>query len=463
LGLKHMIEKDLKKYGVAFGGYTELRQQRDINTSIVLLNGNLTANEKTTAVGISARAYRQGYWGFASQPGVGEETVRAVIARAAENADFLAAKSSRKWPELPVTNASGSHDLAPKSPFSGKDLIDFMRDMESYIVAKHKNIKRRRFWFTGRDVEKSLLTAHGTEYYSHIPLYRIILSMTYEDNGERADIYRMSGGCGFGMEILSQKEEFRALIDETAEHLAKKCSGVYTEAGRKECVLSGNLAGILAHEAIGHTAEADLVLGGSVAAQFMDNKVASDLVTLVDFANTDGEVMCPSPVYVDDEGTPAEDVVLIDKGILKSFMHDKQSALHFGVKPKGNARAGMYSDEPLIRMRNTAILPGKDKLEEMISSIDDGYFLMLNGSGQAEVTSEFMFAVQLGYEIKGGKLGRAIKDTSVSGMAYDVLKSVTMVSDKMAWPRGGMCGKVQPIFAGVGGADIKCRVTVGGR
>ena len=99
------------------------------------------------------------------------------------------------------------------------------------------------------------------------------------------------------------------------------------------------------------------------------------MVTLVDYANTAFGKRCPVPVYVDDECTPARDAVLIQDGILVGYMHNKESAAHFGHEPTGNARAYSFSDEPLIRMRNTCIVPGKQKLQDMISSIDDGYFL----------------------------------------------------------------------------------------
>ena len=84
-------------------------------------------------------------------------------------------------------------------------------------------------------------------------------------------------------------------------------------------------------------------------------------------------------------------------------------------------------------MRNTAILPGTDKLEDMIASIDDGYYLIKTNNGQADTTSEFMFGITLGYEIKNGKLGRAIQDTTISGIAFDVLKTVSMISDELHW------------------------------
>jgi len=144
-------------------------------------------------------------------------------------------------------------------------------------------------------------------------------------------------------------------------------------------------------------------------------------------------------------------------------MHSRESARHFGVKPQGNARAYQFSDEPLIRMRNTAILPGKDKLSDMIASVDDGYYLVKTGNGQADTTSEFTFSVELGYEIKNGKLGKAIRETTISGVAFDMLKTIDMVSDDMSWDCAGMCGKKQPIPVGMGGPAVRCDMNIGGR
>jgi TldD protein len=99
----------------------------------------------------------------------------------------------------------------------------------------------------------------------------------------------------------------------------------------------------------------------------------------------------------------------------------------------------------------------------MIASIDDGYYLIKNSNGQADSTSEFTFGVTLGYKIKNGKISSAIKDTTISGIAFDVLRSVSMVSDDMVWSNGGMCGKKQPIPVSFGGPAIKCKVNIGGR
>jgi TldD protein len=159
---------------------------------------------------------------------------------------------------------------------------------------------------------------------------------------------------------------------------------------------------------------------------------------------------------------PSRDTVLIDNGVLRGFMHNKESAEFFHAEATGNARAYQFFDEPLIRMRNTAILPGPHKLEDMIASVDHGYYLMWPSNGQADSTSEFMFGVSLGYEIRNGRIGRAITDTTISGVAFDMLKTITMVSDQMSWSCAGMCGKKQIIPVGMGGPAIKCRVHLGG-
>ncbi|MCL2549039.1 MAG: TldD/PmbA family protein, partial [Symbiobacteriaceae bacterium] len=204
--------------------------------------------------------------------------------------------------------------------------------------------------------------------------------------------------------------------------------------------------------------ESDLVLGGSVAGNLMNEQVASELVTLVDFAHTCRGLTTPVPVIVDDEGIKASDAILIENGVLRSYMHNRLNALKMGHSPQGNARADIFSDEPLIRMRNTAILPGKSQLEDLIASVDKGYYLVRSSNGQADTTSEFMFGIAEGYEITNGRIGQAIRDTTISGVAFDMLKTVDMISSDMTWGSSGWCGKKQTITVGMGGPALRCRI-----
>ena len=168
------------------------------------------------------------------------------------------------------------------------------------------------------------------------------------------------------------------------------------------------------------------------------------------------------PVYADDEGTPARDAVLIKDGILTEFMNSRETSARMGIRPTGSARAYAPSDEPLIRMRNTAILPGRSTLDELIGGVDDGYYIVKTGNGQADSTTEFMFGVTLAYEIKKGKLGRAIRDTTISGSAIKVLQSVDAVSSDMYWTCTGYCGKKQPMVVSMGGPALRAQAHIGG-
>jgi TldD protein len=205
------------------------------------------------------------------------------------------------------------------------------------------------------------------------------------------------------------------------------------------------------------------VISGSVAGDNLGAKVASEKFTLMDCAGRGPDGEGTIAIHVDDEGTLCRDVTIIENGVLKEFLTDKETARELGRMPSGNARAFSFSDEPLVRMRNTLIKPGTDKLDDMIGAIGDGYFLKRTLNGQADMTSEFTFAMGCGYEIKSGKLSRGLRDTTISGVAFDMLKTVTHVSDDMWWSGGGMCGKKQPMPVGMGGPAVKCKVNLGGR
>lgn len=455
---------NLRRHAALFTDYAELRVQENKTIRISLLNGDVVGNSRSAQAGLSARSFKDGVWGFASTPELDDGSMRSVVTRALDNARFLASRDGTPRGQLPSRPGVSVNDLSTTKPRrSQKELIDFVRAIDGYCAAQFPGLSSRSVSLSCLDMEKTLVTADGADAYSLVPRSILAVSLTVDADGEPVDLYEVYGGLGQFEDVFADPPNLFPNLDMLADNLARKSKGVYTRPGTHDVVLDSDLAGILAHEAIGHTVEADGVLGGSVAADAMNTVVASPLVTLVDFANTALGRTCPVPLWTDDEGVAARDAVLIDKGVLRSYMHNKDSARHFGVEPTGNARAYGFYDEPLIRMRNTAILPGTSKLSDMLSSIDDGYYFLRSSNGQADSTSEFMFGVVMGFEVKGGKIGDAIRDTTISGVAFDMLKTVTAVSDDMSWSCGGMCGKKQMIPVGMGGPAIRCRLNVGGR
>ncbi|WP_353894031.1 TldD/PmbA family protein [Proteinivorax hydrogeniformans] len=454
----------LRGFQDCFTDHTELRLQKNSNVAIALVNGNLVRNEKNTSSGISSRIYHKGVFGFAASPKIDEESVKKVLNKAKENAYRLSSLEKKNKGPLPHESFEVIKDFSTKKNLvSRKEMIDFLKALHQYATSTYKDLKSSTFVINNLDMEKSLLTSFGAAGYTLTPRTIVMISLSLEKDGVTYDSYEVLGGLGQYEDYFDNPKDLFVKVDETYKKVREKSEGVYPEAGYKDVILDSNLAGILAHEAIGHTTEADMVKSGSVAKDYLGQKVASELVTLVDFAYEYNGDICPVPVYIDDEGTKPKDAVIIQDGILKNFMNNKDLSVDLGHQPTGNARAYAFSDEPLVRMRNTAILPGKDNLEDMIASIDDGYYLTKPSNGQADSTSEFMFGVPNGYEIKRGKITRAIKDTTISGVAFDMLKTITMVSDEMSWSNSGMCGKKQGIPVGMGGPAIKCKINIGGR
>jgi TldD protein len=168
-------------------------------------------------------------------------------------------------------------------------------------------------------------------------------------------------------------------------------------------------------------------------------------------------------IGVDDEGIIAGKTIIIENGILKSFLHNRESALVFGTTPTGNARAFEYNDEPLIRMRNTFIEPRSDKVDDMIKETRHGFLIKGPRNGQADANGEFMFGCQEVYLIEKGEIRSLMMGTSISGNTFDVLRSVDMVGNDFSYDIGtGYCGKSQPAKVDGGGPHIRCTAIVGG-
>ena len=443
---------------------TVLRGHRNRSRRVVLLKGNLVQNSRSEGTGINARVNNHGTFGFASIAEYTPEAAEKVIRAATENALFLGKHSGRNTP-MPASAGTGAVPLNTAiHDTEQKELIEMCRTVDNYIAEKYPDLTSRTVVYTEDSQDRIIYTSDAYNGHLVTPRCHVYVMMSAETKaGVPVELFKAFGGFGSFHDHFSEPEKMYPEIDVLYKRLMDKKEGVYAEAGYKTVVLGGMMGGMLAHEAVGHTVEADLVRGGSVAGPNLNQRVASELVNMTDFAHTFEGGPAPLPVYLDDEGTVAVDDVLIRDGILTGYMNDRESAAEYGMTPTGNARGWTFADEPIIRMRNTCILPGKNTVEELIASVDDGYYLIDSGNGQADLTGEFMFGVTCGYEIKNGKLGKALLDTTVTGIAFDMLKTVDMVSDKVEWSSSGFCGKKQPMAVGMGGPHMRCKIMIGGR
>lgn len=459
-----MRKFDLTPYQHLLPGYAELRVQENRLRDITITDGKIIKNESSSKKGLSARVLSGGIMGFAASETISDAGIRKVLEQAKQNANYLSPFQKQQAPKnLQYRPFKHSIDLSTKKQVkTAGEVLEYLMAVDAYIQKTYPDLKSHTVRLTELDIEKDLINSPGSVLASLWSRSHIYIRMIKEKDGIPYSYYEIVGGMGDFEDHFEDVQQIYNIADTAYKRLIDKTEAVEAKAGMTDVIISSELTGILAHEAVGHTAEADNVLSGSFIGHMVGKQVASEKVSLIDFANSYNGELLPMPVFIDDEGMKAEDAVIIENGILKGFMHNMMSADKLGATPTGNARAFDFFDEPLIRMRNTAILPGNDKIEDMVSSIENGYYIMSSSNGQADSTGEFMFGVQLGYEIKNGKIGRALKETTISGMAFDVLKSTTMLADDLKFFNNGYCGKKQIMPTADGGPTLKCRMNIGG-
>ncbi|MFT5481474.1 MAG: TldD protein [Halieaceae bacterium] len=445
------------------GDYSEIREHQLQEIRMVFVDGNLTVNRQSSEGGSSVRIFDQGYWGFASTPRAGEEPIAGIWQKASANAKALSRFGEKQKLLMPDVSYRGEHPIAAQPRATTKEFVALLEELHVHCAEKYPSLISSKFMIHDEFHSKHLRNSFGSDVLNCIDRASVYMTFIMEnEHGKPVDLTEVISGKGGLADLDLSAAVLEPKLAQLFEHLQAKRYAVPVKGGEHTIVISPELAGMLAHEAMGHPCEADIVLGGAVTGNLMGERVASDHITMIDFAHSYEGAELLIPVYADDEGTPGKDALLIENGILKEFMNSRETAGQLGVSVTGNARGFNYNDEPLVRMRNTAILPGKDKLEDMIAGVERGYYLVKTGNGQADSTTEFMFGIDLGYEIRDGKLGSAIADTTVSGTAINMLQTVDAVSDDMVWSCSGYCGKKQPMVVSMGGPALRGRAHLGG-
>ena len=274
------------------------------------------------------------------------------------------------------------------------------------------------------------------------------------------DGYSASSSLG-GAEILERLPDCSA---QALDSLRAALAAEPIQPGEYECICTPQVTGMIVHEAFGHGVEMDMfVKDRALAKNCVGTQVASELVTMKDGAATSYEDV--ASYFFDDEGNPASDTVIIDRGILVSGICDGVSAARLGVRPTGNGRRESVDHKVYTRMTNTVFDSGNDKLEDMIASIEHGYLLDGVESGMEDPKHwGIQCIVSRGYEIAGGKLtGKMISPVVMTGYVPDLLGSISMASGDRKVSGNGGCGKGHKEWVKVadGGPYLKCRARLG--
>ncbi|HIR08195.1 MAG TPA: TldD/PmbA family protein [Candidatus Pullichristensenella stercoripullorum] len=276
-----------------------------------------------------------------------------------------------------------------------------------------------------------------------------------------------TGSCNPGAMMGFELFDGRVDPEEVGRRAAKQAvTMLHAEpcpAGVMCAVIDKGFGGVIFHEACGHSLEATAVaFGNSEFAGKLGQQIASPIVTAIDDGTMENEW---GSINIDDEGTPATRLVLIENGVLKNYMVDRLNGRRMAMAVTGSARRQDYTCAPTSRMRNTFIAPGNDDEGEIISSMGDGLYAKAMGGGSVNpITGEFNFAVSEGYLVKGGRIDRPVRGATLIGKGADILKKIDRVGKTLELGQG-MCSSVSgSIPVNVGQPMIRVTdITVGGR
>lgn len=295
------------------------------------------------------------------------------------------------------------------------------------------------------------------------PLVRLNVTVIAEENNKReTGSFGGGGRTDYTTFIKNNLAEF--YVKEAVRQAIQNLDAKPAPAGLMPVVLGSGWPGVLLHEAVGHGLEGDFNRkGASNFSNSLNQKVASDLVTVVD----DGTLQDRrGSLTVDDEGTPTQRTVLIENGVLKNYLQDRLNARLMKTQSTGNGRRQSYAHIPMPRMTNTFLLPGKHTHEEIIASVPYGIYAEHFGGGSVDITSgKFVFSASSAYLIENGKITTPIKGATLIGQGPEVMKKIKMVGNNLELDTGiGVCGKDgQSVPVGVGMPTVLVEeMTVGG-
>ena len=456
-----LCEKVLAKALSKGGDFADLYFEHTISNYVILEDGKVNRAYSDVALGVGIRTVKGDQVGYGYTQELEEKSMLAAASTAATIASAQATKPAGQFIRLKTDNYYPLERLLTAVPLESKlPLVQLVNDacfaLSPLIVKVNATLhdQQKRILVVGSD---------GTKAEDLIPRNFLAASVTAEKNARRE---RSGWNIGGRKDFSFYTPDIANQISKTAvERTLVLFDAVQPPAGEMPVVLGPGVTGILLHEAIGHGMEADFNRKNiSTYSTMIGKQVAEPIVTIIDDATI--PTMLGS-INVDDEATPGKKTVLVDKGILSSYMHDRISAKHYKLEPTGNGRRESYQHYIQPRMRNTYMLPGPSLPEEVIKSAQKGIYVKDVSNGQVKIgEGDFAFYVSQGSIIENGKLTAPIKDVNIMGNGPKMLKNVTMVANdlEMYHGGGGACGKGgQAVPVGFGLPTILVKsMTVGG-
>ncbi|MFM9979118.1 MAG: metalloprotease TldD [Sphingomonadaceae bacterium] len=437
----------------------ELYLQHRMTESFGFDDGRLKTADYGTETGFGLRGVSGEATGFAHA----DEISEAAIRRAAQTLTLLDPAADAPAPPPRRSNRHLYTDADPLSAVPFAEKVALCEAIDAAARARDPRVAQVSVSLSGSWSVIDIVRADGFVASDIRPLVRLNVSIVAKQ-GDR----RESGSFGLGgrylYDTLLEPATWNRAIDEALRQALVNLESVAAPAGEQTVLLGPGWPGILLHEAIGHGLEGDFNRKKTSAfSGRVGTRVGAPGVTVVDDGSIENR---RGSLSIDDEGTPTQENILIEDGILKGYMQDRLNARLMGVPATGNGRRESYAHAPMPRMTNTFMRGGNDDPGELLSRVKSGIFAKSFGGGQVDIVSgKFVFTCTEAYRIENGKLGAPIKGATLIGDGPSVLTKVLGIGNDMALDEGiGMCGKGgQSVPAGVGQPTLLVDgLTVGG-
>lgn len=446
---------------VAYGGdFAELFVEQKTATGIVMLGGKVENALSGKDFGIGLRIFN----GFKSIYVYTSQKEENHLIKMAQNASkaLMADVSVNGDIKLNRVEYSNRHEVKVLPETIAKmQKVELMRRAHETIDSYDDSITQAMIRY--QDSKQNVLIANTEGKWiedQRIRTRMAMQSVASKDGEMQTGFYGPGAHKGFEFYDDINIEDYAR---ESARIAVTMLNAEECPSGKMPVIINNEFGGVIFHEACGHSLEATSVAKGvSVFSDKLGEKIAADCVSAID----DGTITNAwGSQNIDDEGEFCKKNILIENGVLKGYLIDKLNGRRMKMDPTGSSRRQSYKYAPTSRMTNTFIAPGKDSIEEMISSTENGIYAKYMGGGSVNpATGDFNFAVMEGYMIENGKITKPVRGATLIGTGSEVLKNIDKVSGDLEHGQG-MCGSVSgSLPVNVGQPTIRVQnITVGGR
>ena len=458
--LKQETLSKIIEHGIGKGAdFAEVFVEDSLTSSFNLLDQKIDQIQSSNSFGIGIRLLYgdEAYYGYSSDP---DET--NLIRLTGNLAESGKSKTSGSYQSLKQQMIDDIHHVAvnPES-VSDQERIELLRKFDEHTRSQSESIQQVNANMLEKQRKILIANSEGLLVEDSRDYARMRLSAIAE-KGDGPQTAAESPGVLGGFEFF-REIDVNQISQDAAQSALRMADAGYIDGGIMPVVLGNGFGGVIFHEACGHPLETEAIRkNASPFCGKIGERVAQPVLTAID----DGTMSQSwGSLNIDDEGLPSKRTVLIENGILKSYLSDRIGAKQVGMERTGSARRESYKFAPVSRMRNTFIDNGTDSFEDMIASIDFGLFAKKMGGGSVNpATGDFNFAVQEGYAIRNGKIAEPVRGATLIGKGFEVLPMISMVGNDLELA-AGMCGASSGwVPTTVGQPSLKIdSILVGGR